>query len=534
MSTGTNLNHISATGHRPIPLADTTTTLRASHTPWCTSCKKKVDLNPDGLCTRCARAAATRAAGEARRAAQAATPSSTTPTGDTYLEFDAADVAAKFTAATRPTQTPAKSRVRRSAFNVDEAMTRYAAGETADHLAADYNTTRANIYGHASRRGIRAGENKPTTPPTPQAAAQAPTTPVPTGVDQPPTPAIPVTDNAPRPAVTPHIRAKITRTSPHDVIITLRSTTEPIDPVAVAALLSNLLHQARPTQTPAPAIPPTSLAGAGPHVTEPRQDGSATPGGGDVDQGKATSPSAGRRPRKPARREHNGPRRMVLPEQDIVTAYQNGQTLAQIAADHGCSHPTIARVLDDHGVVRRKQKITYTPELIEAVRTRYEDQGMTQAQAADDLGVTLKIVQTAMIRGNIDRRESASELSMQGIGRVQKIPHEDYPTIIARYQGGESAPSIAKTYDCAHVSIYSILAANGVTERHGHKTLAGPGQDRSAHIRDRIRATGATANEIKRWGLHQGLVERITRGIPNAALIDAYIAAHPTEGATTA
>jgi len=67
MPTGTSLTYVAAGGHRPIPLA-TNTTHRAPHKPWCTDCKKKVDLQPTGLCNQCTRAVATRAAAAERRA----------------------------------------------------------------------------------------------------------------------------------------------------------------------------------------------------------------------------------------------------------------------------------------------------------------------------------------------------------------------------------------------------------------------------------------------------------------------------------
>ena len=66
MPTGTPMAYVAATSHRPIPLT-TNTTRRTTHKPWCTDCKRTVDLQPTGLCNQCTSAANIRAAAAERR-----------------------------------------------------------------------------------------------------------------------------------------------------------------------------------------------------------------------------------------------------------------------------------------------------------------------------------------------------------------------------------------------------------------------------------------------------------------------------------
>jgi hypothetical protein len=48
----------------------------------------------------------------------------------------------------------------------------------------------------------------------------------------------------------------------------------------------------------------------------------------------------------------------------------------------------------------------------------------------------------------------------------------------------------------------------------------------------RIEALGTTCADIKVWGVNQGLIPEIPRGVPSAALVDAYEAAQQTGGTT--
>jgi len=216
---------------------------------------------------------------------------------------------------------------------------------------------------------------------------------------------------------------------------------------------------------------------------------------------------------------------MVLPADEIVAAYAAGQTLAQIAHAHGCSGPTIGRLLEDRGIKRRGAPVPRDPDLLEQVRQLYIDEELTQAEVAVRIGHSVKVVQNVLAELHVEVRPSASARSKAGIGRPIKIPPAERPKIVERYRNGESGASIALSYGVAAASIYSILRKAGVEERHGNRTLAGPGRNHAAHIPMRLAELGVTAAEVKAWALQAGLVDRVTRGLPPFAVLEAYAAA---------
>lgn len=177
--------------------------------------------------------------------------------------------------------------------------------------------------------------------------------------------------------------------------------------------------------------------------------------------------ATGQTKRKPPARR-NGPERLQLPA-DTVNRYLAGATTGQLAADLGVSIPTVRRWLLEHGVQLRAARINYTPELIEAVRTRYIDHHMTQGEIANDLDVSTKVVQTAMNLAGIDRREAKARVAA----------------------------------------------------------------DNARGLKNRLTDLGVTSHQVKTWALEQSLIDHITTGLPKTTLVDAYTAAHNQQGATT-
>lgn len=178
-------------------------------------------------------------------------------------------------------------------------------------------------------------------------------------------------------------------------------------------------------------------------------------------------PTERRTPRPPREPVARGvrPDKIRLDTEAVVAAYQAGRTLLEIAESLGVSAPTVARHLDEVGVVRRKQRMEYTPDLIEQVRALYVDERLNQADVAARLGLTTKVVQTAMKRGDITPRGNAAELSQSGMGRPIKITRDQWPSIVERYQAGETGPTIALSIGVTATSIYHILNASGVVRR---------------------------------------------------------------------
>lgn len=179
-----------------------------------------------------------------------------------------------------------------------------------------------------------------------------------------------------------------------------------------------------------------------------------------VELTSAERPPASPTPRP--RQARSGPQRLVLPGNDIVEAYKAGQTLGQIAEAHGCSAPTIGRVLEEHGIPRRGAPVPRSPELIEQIRHLYQDEHLTQVEIGERLGQTTKVVQSVMTEAGIDRRAAKA--------------------------------------------------------RHG--------RDNARGLKQKIADLGVTSAEIKAWAIAAGHLKQMHRGLPAGSLVEKYAAAH--------
>lgn len=169
---------------------------------------------------------------------------------------------------------------------------------------------------------------------------------------------------------------------------------------------------------------------------------------------------------KPPRDTRGRTDKIVLDVQEVAADYASGMTLLQIATKYGVSHPVIGRHLDEAGVQRRGKPFDYTPDMLEQVRALYVDQGLTQSQIGERLGITNKVVQTAMRRANITPRADAVALSKAGLGGHDiKLNAQQRAEIATRYQAGESGPTLAAAYGVSSVSIYGLLKRAGIERR---------------------------------------------------------------------
>lgn len=305
MVTGESLTYIGGRGHIDIPLA-TDLKYRDAHKPWCESCKRTEPLNDEGLCAECVKANEVRARLAEKRAqreaAAAATNPSPAPDVATVQPADPAPSFPRVDVQQASAGEAAPHRDGRAAkFDVDEAMRRYAAGEKAATIAADLGTTAQNIYGHANRRGIKSGQDKP--------------------APEPPAPDVPT------------VRAKVTRAGTHDVVITLRSSTDPLSQVKVAALLTDLLQ------------------GLTPQKAKPK------------------------RPR---------PRRDRFPMDEVTRLYTDEQlTCPQIAEKLGISVVTTRRRLIESGITMRDDRATHSGWGHRNLKRRMDQLGVTSRQIKD-------------------------------------------------------------------------------------------------------------------------------------------------------
>jgi hypothetical protein len=224
--------------------------------------------------------------------------------------------------------------------------------------------------------------------------------------------------------------------------------------LASIAALDLYLERHHPDHPASPASP--GLGGDQP-AADPQGEGGQQPARPKTSQKTKSGRVDGRR--------NNGPQRIKLPGPEIVEAYERGQTLAQIAAQHGVSGPTIARCLDDHGVARRGAPVKHTPELIDDVRRLYLEEGLTKVEVAARIGHSAKVVE-------------------------------------------------------------HVMAAHGIPSR---PAVARKPVDHSIGLRQRIAELGTSSREIKTWALDHGLIDHVAVGLPARRLVDAYEAAHPNQ-----
>lgn len=203
-----------------------------------------------------------------------------------------------------------------------------------------------------------------------------------------------------------------------------------------------------------------------PSCAEPAPDEPAQKQPSPRKQRRAGRARRAARPPKPPRETRARTDKITLDAQAVAADYATGMTLLQVAEKYGVSHPVISRHLDQAGVTRRKQKFAYTPEFLDQVRDLYENHGLSQAKIAEQLGLTQKIIQSAMGKAGIRPRLDAVGLSKAGLGGHDiKLTAQQRAEIVARYQAGETGPVIAKDYGVSSVSVYHSLKRAGVERR---------------------------------------------------------------------
>ncbi|WGX98753.1 hypothetical protein [Nocardioides sp. L-11A] len=318
-----------------------TSTTRAAHQPWCVDCKRKGrDLDDNQRCPQCARAAITRAAGEARRAAEE----------QARAEAEAAaKAAAKKTPAPQPASAtphqPPKEGKQGKPTTRSSAPRATSTSDVPDRGRTPGRAPGAGSSTHREKNPPAARETRPVAAGGPSGQVGNRATPT----------AAQILD-----AQLDHARdlLRTTAAHPHPAVAAARTA-------VVAALEAlHLLVELTPA-TPATKRPARA--------------------------GRDVVPGA-------------GGRRIDLPATDVITAYQAGQTMQQIGEHYGVSHMTVRRCLIDHNIPRRKTPVEHAPELVEQVRRLYEDEQLTQVEIAEKIGRSTKAVQNIMTAAGIDRR----------------------------------------------------------------------------------------------------------------------------------
>lgn len=171
------------------------------------------------------------------------------------------------------------------------------------------------------------------------------------------------------------------------------------------------------------------------------------------------------------RRSGSGPKG---DEPDIVRLYTEDQmSSGEIALQLHTTAKRVRAVLDRAGIERRDDRTTrsggklkdYPAEFVTDVRRLYLEQQLSQAEVAEQLDTTVKVVQNVMARHDIPARPSASASSKAGVGHPIKLDDTKVDQLVERYVAGESANALAKAFGVSVPSVLNRLRQRGVQIR---------------------------------------------------------------------
>ena len=505
MVTGTSLTYVAGDGHRPIPMAGDAPSRRA-HAP---KPRKPTGLDWDALtpsCKECGEKSGQLDNTDTCPDCRGVQPKPATPVRQHgAYEQTPEEIATRFTA---PDNTALGRDLRD--LEAEDPVVAAAAAAYDDHVD---RVTRPDDHAQAPQTSTPAAPTD--TPSTAEHEVDVQRA----GVEPPPV----YSNEANLAAQLQHVTRVLTDTADHSHPAVRLLRLNAIAAIEALHLFVEMNHAH--AAAPATLISP---AGAAPHSPEPVSIGL----GGE----RPAAGAEGEAARQPATR-----RRPVASNIDtdrIVELYTAGKYMREIHETTGHAVSTIKRALLDAGVEIRPRgpkagarTKTYDPALIADVRRLYVDEQLTQTHVADELGIGIKVVQNVMAYAAIPARDAAHARSQAGIGHPIKIQPDQHQTIIDRYQAGEPATTIAPDYDATATSIYHVLEQHGIERR---LNRIAPGVDTLGPLKTAIAATGTTPRAIKDWGLQQGLITTINRGMPHLALVQAYTAAHPTPTGDTA
>lgn len=165
-----------------------------------------------------------------------------------------------------------------------------------------------------------------------------------------------------------------------------------------------------------------------------------------------------------------------LDDREIARRYQAGESAPALARAHGVTPKRIRAILDDLRIPRRDDRTL--------------NSGGKPREWDDD---TVNAVRRLYLDQHLSRTHVAEELH---------LTLKTVTTIMRRYD----IP--ARERQCGHL-------------------------DGAATLKARMNDAGVTSRQVKDWALQQGRITTIARGIPKAALVEAYLDAHPGPSTTT-
>ena len=168
-----------------------------------------------------------------------------------------------------------------------------------------------------------------------------------------------------------------------------------------------------------------------------------------------------------------------------------GATQDEIAAELGCTAPTVFAALRRHGIAARPAGAGRRPELDDAewLTSRYVDKGATQDEIAAELDCTAPTVWKALTRHGIIEARPA--------GQRQFPLLDDAEWLARRYvDEGATQRQIAADAGCSRLAVQLAMARHGIEARPSGPRLLFPLLDDAEWLARRYVDEGATQRQI--------------------------------------
>jgi hypothetical protein len=250
----------------------------------------------------------------------------------------------------------------------------------------------------------------------------------------------------------------------------------------------------------------------------------------------APAPAPKRRPGRP-KKEKRAPRTgpaggrppIELDEAAIIEAYTGGQPASSIGEALGCSSTPIVRILKTAGVelrIGRQRAVQRTRgpgrpgrQVDEQAIVAEYQTGATAPTIANRHGILPKRVRSIVERHGVQLRDDRNTRS----GGTPKEYDADTCAAVERLYVVEelSRSQVAERLGLPYKSVVTIMRRRGVRPREGQSGRT----DTLGGLRQLLDSASATSREIKVWGCEHGLVDHVARGMPAKALVEAYMAA---------
>lgn len=183
------------------------------------------------------------------------------------------------------------------------------------------------------------------------------------------------------------------------------------------------------------------------------------------------------------------PARAVVKPTRAVAAYSAGQSVREIAFEHGVARQTVSRVLEDAGVETRIGRRRVAID-VDWLRRRYVDERHTIPEIAAEVGVTMTTINRHLEAAGIPRRPRGSASRSTAI-RVDPRAGDSF--LLRRILVGQDAAQRAERF---------LIVA-------GHDTMTAAAAELGVTL-------SILASQMKRIGADAGgpLVTRAVRGQP--------------------